>query len=1031
MSADAFTVAISGNSNDTDLILHSANSSIYDTDPHSHHITDLSGHPSIEAQLVTNTNKIAALETSLATNLSNDLLQLVDISLNADGVLVNSQGVATNSQGVATNSQGVATNSQGVAANLTRLDVHESLVLKNISNIEAVNAGLGGQSTVTILDASNNLNIIGTQEVFLLDCILDSYAVDPNWGEGILEIWEYGSALGSVNSLLKRIVLNSIRDKMVSGGLGNTYKFSTKLVLPALKTYFIRFIDTYGDGVTGDNAWPTDENGNELPALTLSKQDGTIVHRVPRQTNYNVYWGALPTHDPSFGTTWQAAADGSVYIDSDTFPYPSKFQLDSFEYVLPNKTDRMVFGRDQLEAVPSVLLPLSADETFLENLETELAALTPNTLAYFNKSNERYWNNKRLGRRLDMDPKEDHWSNPMGLGSWGFSGQSVELNQKTYYLSSIIYGILFEYDNVTKTNRSIPLVTEINNNEAMVMSYGNAGRVYLTGDQATNSLYLLGTAEKIKNGLIIEDTFEPFDHLVMFKVTQEVDANGVGRLPTFTATSNNYFDLLKINDYTRVDDNNVKFTWPPKNNGTNLVPLNNVTFNSYNNLIFGNPREFRVLNNELILLHTSSKVKGLKGNDDVGKVWAILNKPETSTLFDIPQTKLNELANYLLVTDTSGVFSLNSDFASYDSTDLSGTVDFITLLNTTYNISKEKAIAMKLFNFIEDDDNNILTKFNMTNQTFKQTKFFDERLLESDMLDGSGNQQYTIEAQHRGTIELIEDLQNNIWVVGYGRIKSGPTLSNYNDVGFWNIPANFENHSNINAISGLMKISKDGYNAQLFWNAGHIAKTKNNAFVFNSDGCNKIKADFTMLEQPTKITTGALDLKYYFSHLNKANVIRGSYQISDTQAMLVMNLSPSWGSEIDWQTFNLKENGHSVVIIVNSATNSIERNFFLKSSLEDYNGTNVVLPVSMHARNFEAIAYDFVNKKLTFLPSFFAINKINPSATQEPRYHWYPADYNIDLTVAASLKSKDKVENKVPRKALKPRKQNKGLDQYL
>ena len=217
----------------------------------------------------------------------------------------------------------------------------------------------------------------------------------------------------------------------------------------------------------------------------------------------------------------------------------------------------------------------------------------------------------------------------------------------------------------------------------------------------------------------------------------------------------------------------------------------------------------------------------------------------------------------------------------------------------------------------------------------------------------------------------------------------------------------------------------------LFWNASHIGKTKYDAFAFNASGFLKVKSDFAMLEEPTDITDGRLDLKYYFSQLNKQCVVRGSYKVSDTQALIVINLSPSWGSDADWSTFNLKENGHSVAVILDSETNSVVKSIFLKSSLEDYNGKAVKLPVSMHSRNFEAVAYDFVNKKITFLPSWYADSASNPSATQVPKYIWYPADYSIDLLASSSLKTKAKVENKVPRKALKPRKQNKGLDQYL
>lgn len=99
MSTPVYNVSVDGNSNDSNLILGSTNGSIVEDDNHNH----------IELA-----NKLAVLENALNLNSTSDLAQ--------DAL-------------VATNASGVVTNASGVVTNLTRLDVHEALVLKNIDDI--------------------------------------------------------------------------------------------------------------------------------------------------------------------------------------------------------------------------------------------------------------------------------------------------------------------------------------------------------------------------------------------------------------------------------------------------------------------------------------------------------------------------------------------------------------------------------------------------------------------------------------------------------------------------------------------------------------------------------------------------------------------------------------------------------------------------------------------------------------------------------------------------------------------------------
>lgn len=99
MSAPVYNVSVDGNSNDSNVILGSTNGSIVEDDNHDH---------------VNLANKLAVLENALNLNSTSDLAQ--------DAL-------------VATNAAGIATNASGVATNLTRLDVHEGLVLKNIDDI--------------------------------------------------------------------------------------------------------------------------------------------------------------------------------------------------------------------------------------------------------------------------------------------------------------------------------------------------------------------------------------------------------------------------------------------------------------------------------------------------------------------------------------------------------------------------------------------------------------------------------------------------------------------------------------------------------------------------------------------------------------------------------------------------------------------------------------------------------------------------------------------------------------------------------
>ena len=87
MSAPVYNVSVDGNNNDSNVILGSTNGAIDEHDNHDH--SNLA-------------NKVAVLENALNLNSASDLAQ--------DAL--------------------VATNASGVATNLTRLDVHEGLVLK-------------------------------------------------------------------------------------------------------------------------------------------------------------------------------------------------------------------------------------------------------------------------------------------------------------------------------------------------------------------------------------------------------------------------------------------------------------------------------------------------------------------------------------------------------------------------------------------------------------------------------------------------------------------------------------------------------------------------------------------------------------------------------------------------------------------------------------------------------------------------------------------------------------------------------------
>ena len=116
MSAPVYNVSVDGNSNDSNVILGSANGSIAEDDNHDH---------------VNLANKLAVLENALNLNSASDLAQ--------DAL------VATNASGITSNASGVATNASGVATNLTRLDVHEGLVLKNIDDITQIQSNLDNQ----------------------------------------------------------------------------------------------------------------------------------------------------------------------------------------------------------------------------------------------------------------------------------------------------------------------------------------------------------------------------------------------------------------------------------------------------------------------------------------------------------------------------------------------------------------------------------------------------------------------------------------------------------------------------------------------------------------------------------------------------------------------------------------------------------------------------------------------------------------------------------------------------------------------
>ena len=153
MSAPVYNVSVDGNSNDSNVILGSTNGSIAEDDNHDH---------------VNLANKLAVLENALNLNSTSDLAQ--------DAL------VATNASGVANNASGVVTNASGVATNLTRLDVHEGLVLKNIDDISsnvatlAVHEGLVTKNIKSINQMNTLLGGCASRvEVSLLRKKLETY----------------------------------------------------------------------------------------------------------------------------------------------------------------------------------------------------------------------------------------------------------------------------------------------------------------------------------------------------------------------------------------------------------------------------------------------------------------------------------------------------------------------------------------------------------------------------------------------------------------------------------------------------------------------------------------------------------------------------------------------------------------------------------------------------------------------------------------------------------------------------------------
>ena len=211
MSAPVYNVSVDGNSNDSNVILGSTNGSIVEDGNHD------------DSNLA---NKLAVLENALNLNSASDLAQdaLVD---------ANASGVATNASGVATNASGVSTNASGVATNLTRLDVHEGLVLKNIDDISAnkatlaVHEGLVTKNIESIYEIYNKIVILETK--LNESNVVDQWKLDPYlFGEWQLDPKEGSLSVGPIDTpgAWWSIGLEDVSNRSVL--YDDIYKFNTE-----------------------------------------------------------------------------------------------------------------------------------------------------------------------------------------------------------------------------------------------------------------------------------------------------------------------------------------------------------------------------------------------------------------------------------------------------------------------------------------------------------------------------------------------------------------------------------------------------------------------------------------------------------------------------------------------------------------------------------------------------------------------------------------------------------------------------------
>ena len=939
------------------------------------------------------------------------------------------------------------------------LDIHLGLVTGISGEVDTINDTLANKASMFNIDSLGNVNLLTKRVNVKLN--LGFYGADGGGFAPEQELRLFEQPVSLTAQAVEPILVKIIRmkdlkfDKTFIASESDPVNYETYLPRDRYlwstefdidinnnKNYFLRYLDSFWDGninqlevvengpgklddetVANPALWPRDKNGKHLPNCTVT-MDGNVILNVIEQTNpelynlpFNDYYGrfALLQSDPSYTySTWFIDPDangGSAAIDSEVFPARIFFQPANFNKVEPNYVDPMIIAIGDLDiSFVNFIKPTDTDisksvedyidAVYLTDYPNNAKSVADNAILSYNKA---------FQNMFDIVKQELGMKTPNSLGTWGFSSDTVFLNNKTYFVTTVVLeNVLIEYDNSNNNHKVFPLVMDLSNNgvdkecKLLIPGFGGRYKLFLDKDGITLNIY--GNSLDFKNGYKLyggESVKE------VWQVTQ-VENNGDYTLPVVDLLTNNMFTNYNLELFT---NNNVNFTTPITANTIDISGLN------YNNEVWDIQS---VNNNELIALIKKEYFSGYKklaATDFAVRLYKLKNgiKSLTSnetTAIDNLYTKYVSIITGRWVNTTYNSYQkpdviINLDLSFNSITDLS----YIEIL-TNAGLTEFRANELGLTSIKKLNDN-AMVKFNLTNNTFTESNGFNKSNFGPSVSESNGN--------GRGKFSIVETQEGIKWIHVVSRAGA---RDNFPSV--YNIPYDFNNGEDFNACLPNIDGNTNPYINYTFFNSVQVPHGKNNSIIYtnNDVGFVSVKADFDSSYAPIDIIgTPGIPQKYYYSFLTNSAIVRDRLNLSDRFCGIFKQMSP-YGQNLildDFFDYNISNNSSCVLSIFDMSENKIVDNFWLMSkqfATTDLLGTDISVNIPIFYTNdiIESFAYDSINKKIIALPSSYLggrnlssalssaapyyldnNNKYNVMKTQH-QYTYYIAEYDVDLS---------------------------------